>query len=116
MDYTLSMADLGVANDSTVLEAETPGELVEKVVEHLRAEHDIDMPDADIIMAGAGGTTTIAVGGAGLNPVTTSGGTPPAAGVVVGDVLDPMDDAAMIIVSRLRELLHLQDLEEDLDI
>ncbi len=115
MDYTLSMADLGVANDSTVLEAETPGELVEKVVEHLRAEHDIDMPDADVIMAGAGGTATIAVGGAGLNPVTTSGGTP-VAGVVVGGTLDETDEAAVIIVSRLRELLNLQHLEDDIDL
>lgn len=116
MDYTLSMAELGIADDSTVFEAETPGELVEKVVEHLRAEHDIDMPDTDVIMAGAGGTTTMVVGSAGLNPVTAAGGTPPVAGVVVGKGLDPMDDAAVVIVSRLRELLHLQSLEDDLAI
>ncbi len=116
MDYKLSMKDLGIANDSTVLEAETPGQLVEKVVEHLRAEHDIDMPDADVIMSGAGGVTTLAVGGAGLNPVTTAGGPTPVAGVVIGNSLDEIDDAAVIIVSRLRELLNLQHLEDDLDI
>lgn len=116
MDYKLSMADLGVANDSTVLEAETPGELVEKVVEHLRAEHDIDMPDADVIMGGTGGVTTLAVGGAGLNPVTTSGSPAPVGGVIIGEPLDDIDDAAVIIVSRLRELLNLQHLDDDLDI
>lgn len=116
MDYTLSLADLGVANDSTVLEAATPGELVEKVVEHLRAEHDIDMPNADVIMGAAGNGTTLAVGGAGLNPVTTGAGTTPVAGVVVGGPLDDIDDAAVIIVSRLRELLNLQHLEDDLEI
>ncbi len=117
MDYKLSMEDLGIANDSTILEADSPGELVEKVVEHLRAEHDIDMPDADVIMGGTSSVTTVAVGGAGLNPVTGTGGTPPVAGVVVGNPLDDdIDDAAVIIVSRLRELLHLQHLEDDLDI
>lgn len=115
MDYRLSMEDLGIANDSTVLEAETPGELVEKVVEHLRAEHDIDMPDADAIMGGAG-RATLAVGGAGLNPVTSASGTPSVAGVVVGGGLDDIDDAAVIIVSRLREILNLQHLEDNLDV
>jgi hypothetical protein len=116
MDYKLSMEDLGIANDSTVLEAESAGELVEMVVGHLRAEHDIDMPDAEVIMGGGGSVTTVAVGGAGLNQVTSSGGTPPVAGFVVGDPLDDTDGAAVIIVSRLRELLNLQHLEDDLDI
>jgi hypothetical protein len=101
MIYKLSMADLGIANDSTVLTGESPGELVERVVDHLRAEHDIDMPDADEIMGDFTGTSgLLGVPGGGFN----SG-----QGVIapVGAGSDHPTDA-QLIVQRLRELLNLR--------
>jgi predicted small metal-binding protein len=44
--------DLGVANCDLVARAEAPGEIVHKVVGHLREAHDIDMPDAEVILEG----------------------------------------------------------------
>lgn len=42
--------DLGVKGCDLVAEGETPADVVEQVVEHLRSEHDIDMPDAEGIL------------------------------------------------------------------
>mgnify|MGYP001045531529 CR=1 FL=1 len=42
--------DLGIADCDLVVEGETPGEIVEQIVPHLRKEHDIDMPNVDAIM------------------------------------------------------------------
>jgi hypothetical protein len=111
MDYQLSMADLGIANDSTVLEAPSAGELVEKIVDYLRSEHDINMPDADYIMAGSGASGVVGAIGAGVgstNPVTTSGSNPPVVGAVVSDATGGLDQEADLIVRRLRELLNLR--------
>ena len=111
MDYRLSMADLGIANDYTVLEADSPGELVEKVVDHLRDEHDINMPDADAIMAGTGtvgGIGAVGAGAGSVNPVSTSGGTPSVIGVVGNTFTGGLDKEAELIVRRLQELLDLR--------
>jgi predicted small metal-binding protein len=99
--YELNMADLGVANDSTVISGDSPGELVEKVVDHLRSEHNIDMPDADVIM----GDFT---GAPGLLGVPAAGFTSGQAAVApIGAGGDRGDDA-QLIVQRLRELLNLR--------
>lgn len=111
MNYRLSMADLGIADDSAVFEAPSAGELVEQIVDHLRDEHDINMPDADVIMAGSGTTGVVGAIGTGIgsaNPVTTSGSAPPVVGVVVSDATGGLDQDADLIVRRLRELLNLR--------
>jgi predicted small metal-binding protein len=45
-------SELGIKDCDFVAEGETAGDVVGEVVEHLRAEHDMDMPDADVILAG----------------------------------------------------------------
>jgi len=47
----IACAELGIEDCDFVVSGETVGDVVGEVVEHLRAEHDIDMPDADMIMA-----------------------------------------------------------------
>ena len=44
--------DLRVKGCDLVFEGEAAGEVAEKVVEHLREEHDMHLPDAETIMAG----------------------------------------------------------------
>ena len=48
----IKCSELGVRDCDFVAKGESPGEIVKEVVEHLRAEHDIDMPDTDTILAG----------------------------------------------------------------
>jgi predicted small metal-binding protein len=48
----IECSDLRIKDCDFVAKGETAGDVVEKVVEHLRAEHDLDMPDADAILAG----------------------------------------------------------------
>mgnify|MGYP001142071112 CR=1 FL=1 len=48
----IKCSELGVRDCDFIAKGESPGEVVKEVVEHLRAEHDIDMPDADAILAG----------------------------------------------------------------
>jgi hypothetical protein len=98
--YELNMVDLGVANDSTVISGESPGELVEKVVDHLRSEHNIDMPDAEVIMGDSTGTP-------GLLGVPTAGFTSGQAAIAPIGAGGDRDADAQLIVQRLRELLNL---------
>lgn len=44
--------DLGVVDCYYTAQGKTPADVVEKVVGHLRKEHHIDLPDADVILAG----------------------------------------------------------------
>jgi predicted small metal-binding protein len=48
----IKCSELGVKDCDFVAKGETAGDVVKQVVDHLRAEHDIDMPDADTIMDG----------------------------------------------------------------
>jgi predicted small metal-binding protein len=48
----IECAELGIEDCNFVASGETDGDVVREVVKHLRTEHDIDMPDADTIMAG----------------------------------------------------------------
>jgi predicted small metal-binding protein len=48
----IKCSELGIRDCDFVAKGESPGEIVKEVVEHLRAEHDIDMPDTDTILAG----------------------------------------------------------------
>lgn len=39
--------DLGVVGCDYVATGESPGDVAQDMIEHLRSEHDVDMPDAD---------------------------------------------------------------------
>ena len=43
----VSCNELGVIDCDYVARGMTPGEVLEKMVDHLRSEHDLDMPDAE---------------------------------------------------------------------
>jgi predicted small metal-binding protein len=45
-------SQLGIEDCDFVAEGETAGDVVKKVVKHLRSEHQVDMPDADLITEG----------------------------------------------------------------
>jgi predicted small metal-binding protein len=44
--------DLGIADCDFVARGEAPGEIMHEMVEHLREEHDMDLPDAEAILQG----------------------------------------------------------------
>jgi predicted small metal-binding protein len=48
----IESSDLGIQNCNFSASGETAGEIVKEVVEHLRDEHDIDMPDVADILEG----------------------------------------------------------------
>lgn len=48
----IKCSELGIRDCDFVARGETAGQIVKEVVEHLRTEHDIDMPDTDVILAG----------------------------------------------------------------
>jgi predicted small metal-binding protein len=52
MAYQVSCSDLGIAGCSFSAAGETPGDIVREIVDHVRAQHAIDMPDADVILKG----------------------------------------------------------------
>jgi predicted small metal-binding protein len=45
-------SDLGVHECDFVAQGETPAEVVEQVVKHLRSEYGVDLPDVDEILEG----------------------------------------------------------------
>lgn len=51
MTYKINVADLGIENDDTTFTGETPGEVVSQVVDHLRIQHDLDMPNPKLILS-----------------------------------------------------------------
>lgn len=72
-------SELGIQDCDFVAKGETAGDVVKEAVEHLRAEHDIDMPDADVILAGK----------------------------VSQDPLEMVDPAVALIAQRLTEALNI---------
>lgn len=52
MAIELSGQDLGIANCDWSATGETPADVIEQMVNHLRQEHDIDMPKTETIMEG----------------------------------------------------------------
>ncbi len=42
--------ELGIANCDFVAQGESEGEVVEQVVQHLRQDHNVAMPDAEVIL------------------------------------------------------------------
>lgn len=72
-------SDLGIEDCDFVATGESAGDVVEEVVEHLRAEHDLDLPDADVILAGK----------------------------LSRDPLEIVDPAVALVVERLTEALNI---------
>jgi predicted small metal-binding protein len=83
MKNKIRCSELGVKDCDYVVSGGTAGDMVGEVVDHLRSEHGIDMPDADVILKGE----------------------------VTEDPLDVVDPAVALIVERLTEALNLSPLE-----
>lgn len=50
MTFTIHGSDdLGVTDCEYVASGETAGDAAQEMIEHLRSEHDVDMPDADVV-------------------------------------------------------------------
>ena len=50
MTFTIHGSDdLGVVDCEYVASGETAGDAAQDMIEHLRSEHDVDMPDADVV-------------------------------------------------------------------
>jgi predicted small metal-binding protein len=52
MAMQISCNELGIQGCNFVASGATPGEVIRKVVDHVRARHDVDLPDADAILDG----------------------------------------------------------------
>lgn len=85
MSFKIDCQSLGVEDCDLVVSGETPGEVVRKIVDHLETEHDIDMPDPDLILRAKFVRTAIA----------------------------EIDPDALIIVKRLREKLNIGTAEDN---
>lgn len=79
----IKCTELGIEGCNFVAEGEATGDVVKEVVEHLRAQHDIDMPDADVILAGE----------------------------KIEEPLKMVDPAVQVVVERLTEALDIVPLE-----
>jgi predicted small metal-binding protein len=83
MTREIKCSELGIEGCDFTASGEAAGDAVVEMVEHLRAEHDLDMPDAEDILAGD----------AGKDPFTLP------------------SPAAQLATERLRESLNIVPLE-----
>ncbi len=101
MAYRISMAELGVANDSMIVEGETPGDVWRRVSEHLKDKHRISLPDLDDL------------GNEGLLPVMPRFDNASVAGqqgpiiATTGRLEGDENSEGALIATRLIEKLHL---------
>jgi predicted small metal-binding protein len=84
MTIKIECSSLGIKDCEFTATGETPGEVVEEMIEHLRSKHDLDMPDADTILNGELNSSSI------------------------GDA----NSAVSVIVKRLREALNITESTE----
>jgi predicted small metal-binding protein len=75
----IKCSELGIKDCDYTARGETAGDVVTEMVEHLRSVHEMDMPDADVILAGE----------------------------MSKDPLEVVDPGLALIVERLRENLNL---------
>jgi hypothetical protein len=103
MAFRISMGELGLANDHTVIEGDTPGDVWRRVQEYLKDKHKIKLPAMDNL------------GGEGIFPAVTRFDNASVAGQQ-GPVVAPAshvargdDDTAeaRMIATRLLEKLHV---------
>jgi predicted small metal-binding protein len=76
---TIKGSELGVKDCDFNARGETAGDVVRELVDHLRDEHAIDMPDADVILAGE----------------------------LSGDPREKVDPAVALIIKRLTNALNI---------
>ncbi len=102
MAYRVSIDELGVANDNTVIEGETPGDVWHRVQQYLKDKHKINIPDLDEL----GDQGIIAPGIMQFDNSAVAGGQAP---VVAGSGRFGSGDnaEAQMIVTRLLEKLHV---------
>ena len=81
-------SELGIANCDWVASGETPGDVIDEVVAHVRDLHGIDMPDTETILEGD---------------------------YVENPVLDDAEAGAVLIIRRLRETLGLGPRADEVD-
>lgn len=79
MTKRLACKQLGVIGCDFSASGESAGDIVRQVVEHLRAEHDMDMPDPEIILEGE----------------------------TMEDPLDMVEPGSALVVQRLKEALNI---------
>lgn len=79
MTKQITASELGIQDCDFTARGETASDVVGQVVEHLRAEHGIDMPDAEIIMSGD----------------------------LSKSILPPIDPGVQMIVDRMKETLNI---------
>jgi predicted small metal-binding protein len=107
MSYEVRISDLGIAGDDTTFHGETPEEVADQVVEHLRSQHRMKLPDAEFILNGENEpVVTMAV-----NTATGTGGTVGMFGMAPPPGEQP-SSAAAVVVKRLREALKVQTSHE----
>lgn len=93
--FQISGRDLGVAGCDEVFVGPSVGDVVEQVVDHMRSEHNIKMPDPDFI----------------LEPTMDEPD-------IIRDVaravtVEPVNDESAIIVRRMRDKLDIGRREDD---
>ncbi len=79
MSKKIKCKELGFQGCDFIAEGMTSGDVVKEIVEHLKNEHDINMPDADVILKGRMSD----------NPFT------------------PVDKATELVIERLTEKLNI---------
>lgn len=81
-------SELGVADCDWVASGETPGEVLDQAVAHLRDEHGLDMPDPETILEGD---------------------------YVENPVLEDADEGIVVMIRRLRETLGIEQRADPVD-
>ena len=80
MTMKVSCKELGIEGCDYSAKGKTAGDVVEKMVEHLHDQHDIRMPDAEVIMQGE----------------------------VIEDPIDVIEPDTALVVQRLKETLNIE--------
>lgn len=101
MTYRVAINELGVRDDGTVIEGQTPGDVWRQVAEHLDDRHGIEIPELDDL----GGETTL-FAPARFNATGVTPQAAPLAGTTEWFDEDH-DEETRLIVTRLLEKLQI---------
>jgi predicted small metal-binding protein len=83
MTRKVDCTELGIEGCEFTASGETARDVVQEMVEHLQTKHDVDMPDAEVIMEGW----------------------------AKKEPLEIIDQSAALVVERLRKALHIASSE-----
>lgn len=84
MSKKIKCKELGFQGCDFIAEGETSGDVVKEIVEHLKKEHDINMPDAEVILKGK----------------------------MSDNLFDRADKATQLVIERLTEKLNIDTPDE----